>query len=278
MIRVTTMAEVDRLPPSVRLLAGGTDLLVQRREGLVDARLADVSSLRDAPPAVERHGDVLRLSAVASLTDVAAALGSALPALRAAIACFASLQIRNRATLGGNLANASPAADCVPPLVAAGATARLRRSDGRRDVPVEELATAPRSTCLRAGEWIETVDVPLRYGEHGFRKVVGRRALAISTVNLAWSWRRQPDGGVREVRLAAGAVAPVVVRCRATEGVLDGAAPSTATLAAAASALRDDTDPIDDQRGSAEYRQAALHGALTEALGDQFLIDQKRGT
>jgi CO/xanthine dehydrogenase FAD-binding subunit len=275
-----TMSEVDALAPVTALLAGGTDLLVRRRAELPAGPLsdggpmADITRLTDAPAAVAEVGSALRLSALAPIAMIARDLGDRLAGLRAAISCFASPQIRNRATLGGNLANASPAADCVPPLVAAGAVAWLRGPGGRRAVPVAELATGPRRTCLAPAEWIEAVDVVPRSGavppadgvpEEGFRKIAGRQALAISIASLAWSWLRRPDGSLSAVRLAAGAVAPVVIRCPRAERALEGRAPTPGVLAEALRALDDDIRPIDDLRGSAGYRRAALAGALTEA-------------
>jgi CO/xanthine dehydrogenase FAD-binding subunit len=195
-----------------------------------------------------------------------------LPGLTTAIGHFASAQIRNRATLGGNLANASPAADTVPPLVAAAAVARVRGPGGRRLVPVGSVATGPRRTSLAPGEWVESVDVPLWSDDGGgspvagYRKVAGRQALAISTVSLAWSWRLLPDGTLRDVRLAAGAVAPVVIRCVAAEAALEGRVPAHQAIEAAVRALHDDIRPIDDLRATADYRRAALAGVLLEAL------------
>ncbi|GAA4496413.1 xanthine dehydrogenase family protein subunit M [Actinoallomurus oryzae] len=267
LLQPRTMAEVDRIDPEVTLLAGGTDLLVQRRAGARTGPMADISRLADAPPPVHDTGEALRLSALAPLSAVAAGLGDRLPGLRAAIACFASGQIRNRATLGGNISNASPAADTVPPLVAVGGIAALRGPGGDRRVPVADLATAPRRTGLRPGEWIVSVDVPWRPGEvAGFRKVAGRRALAISIVNLAWCWSRRSDGALTGVRLAAGAVAPVVVRCPNAERAIEGRVPTRDVIAEATEAINDDIRPISDLRASAGYRRAALAGALAEAL------------
>ncbi|MFI6600020.1 FAD binding domain-containing protein [Nonomuraea sp. NPDC050536] len=301
-MRLRTRGDVDGRDPGVALLAGGTDLLVQRRAGTRRGPIADISGLSDAPPPVQVLDGLIRLSAVAPLSvleDHLAVLdGSAalMAGLRAAMRVFASGQIRNRATLGGNLANASPAADCVPPLVAASAMLRLRGPDGSRVVPVDRFATAPGRTVLKPAEWIETVDIPTLTIEptdtlstaspppspsetpgrsgggdevcgglrvvSGFRKVAGRRALAISVVSLAWQWTADSDGTLSDVRLAAGAVAPTVIRCRNAERALEGRVP-TPDLA---EAIQEDIAPIDDLRASAAYRRAALAGALCEAL------------
>ena len=261
-----TTGELAQLGGDASLICGGTDVLVRRRAGRSFGTLVDLSNLADAPPAVT-HGDgVIVLSALAPLAEISRGLGTALPGLRTAIASFASEQIRNRATLGGNLANASPAADGVPPLVAAGAVLTLRTGTGTRRVPVDEFALGPGRTCLAPGEWIHTIDVtdhPER--QEGFRKVAGRRALAISVVTLAWSWTRTPTG-VQDVRLAAGAVAPTVMRCRQTEEVLTGHTLAPELVSTAAATLRGEISPIDDLRATADYRRAALAGALIEAL------------
>lgn len=267
--RASSTTELATVSTDSTFIAGGTDVLVQRRAGRSFASLVDVSNLSDAPPAVTRRGDVLTLSAVASLSAINRGLATELPALRTAIGCFASEQIRNRATLGGNLANASPAADCVPPLVAAGAVVELRCASGARRVPVEDFALGPRRTCLAPGEWIHTIDVPVTAAhDEGFRKIAGRRALAISVVSLAWRWARTPDGRLSDVRLAAGAVAPTVRRCPLTEKVLDNQRLDPTVIAVAAQTVAREIAPIDDLRASAEYRRAATAGVLTEVLSD----------
>ncbi|MDX3003430.1 FAD binding domain-containing protein [Kribbella solani] len=288
MISPGSTVELAALPGAGSLLAGGTDVLVQRRDGRDFGTLVDVTNLADAPAVVERRDGLLILSALAPIAELDRQLGESLPGLRMAIGCFASQQIRNRATLGGNLANASPAADCVPPLVAAEAVLVLRSAAGTRRVPVDDFAQGPRRTCLQAGEWVHAVEVPdLNDRVEGFRKLAGRRALAISVASLAWSWRETPDG-LKEVRLAAGAVAPTVIRCKQTEALLNTkqptatanqpttgptgvAAPAAVTAAAVTAALQADISPIDDLRASAAYRRAALAGVLVEALGAHLL-------
>jgi CO/xanthine dehydrogenase FAD-binding subunit len=261
-------ADIDARPAGTSLLAGGTDVLVQRRAGRPFGTLIDLTNLADAPAPVVVGDDAITMSALAPIGLIATALGAELPGLRAAVAAFASAQIRNRATLGGNLANASPAADCVPPLVAAGARLQVRGAQGTRTVPVDAFALGPGRTVLGDGEWIVTVTVPRApQAEQGFRKIAGRQALAISIVSLAWQWRRDADGTLRDVRLAAGAVAPTVVRCPRAEAVLEAQQPSPEVATAAAGALAAEVSPIDDLRGGAEYRRAALAGALLEALG-----------
>lgn len=256
------LAEADAVP-----IAGGTDLLVQQRAGRTVAGMVDLTNLTDSPPPVRELPDGrIRLSATAAIADVAASLGLRLPALRAAIAVFASPQIRNRASIGGNLGTASPSGDLMPPLVAAGATVLLRGAAGRREVPITDFLLGPRRVDLRPGEWIEAVDVLDVAGPQGFRKIGGRQALTIAVVNLAWQWTVGPDGRLDRVRLAVGAAAPTVIRCPRAESLLDGAIPTPELARHAAEALAAELAPIDDLRGSAGYRRAAAGGLLTEAL------------
>jgi CO/xanthine dehydrogenase FAD-binding subunit len=257
-------AELRDLAATGTLIAGGTDVLVRTRAGLEISRLIDMSSLADPPPIVVQDDGAVEISALAPISKVVGALEGLLPAIAQSALLFGSLQIRNRATFGGNLQNASPAADMVPPLVAADATLAIDGPDGTKEMPVADLATGPGRTVLGPGEWIATIRVPLPDGEEGFRKLGGREAMAISVASLAWRWRRQEDGTLTGVRLAAGAVAPTVIRCRRAEAVLEGRVPTDETVAEAMDAL--DVSPIDDVRGSAWYRREVVGRMLEEAI------------
>jgi CO/xanthine dehydrogenase FAD-binding subunit len=258
--------ELHGLAPTGRIIAGGTDLLVQMRGGLSEARLIDVTNLVDGPPVVSASNGALELSALAPLSDVASEVGSRLPAFTAAVSAFGSTQIRNRATIGGNLANASPAADLAVVLVAAGATARVDGVRGRREVPVGALAAGPGKVELERGEWISAVSVPVPTGADGFRKLGGRLAHAIALVNIAWRWDRAPDGTLSDVRLAFGAVAPTVVRVTSAEAELEGRVPTGEVIERVMEAAAAGVSPIDDIRASAGYRRAMVAELVREAL------------
>lgn len=262
----STRDELRDLGPTGKLIAGGTDLLVQMRAGREVGRLIDVSNLSDAPAVMSQKDGRVELSALAPISRVIGALEGRLPALEASARLFGSIQIRNRATIGGNLENASPAADMVPPLVAAGATAHLDGPDGKRDVPVAELAIGPGRTVLRPGEWVDTLTVPLPDGEEGFRKLGGREAMAISIVSVAWRWARDEDGTLSGVRIAVGAVAPTVIRAEQAEQELEGRRPTPEVVSSAVAAMRAAVSPIDDVRGTAWYRREVAGRLLEEAL------------
>lgn len=262
----TTLAELREVSCGGRFIAGGTDLLVQMRAGRKEERLVDLSSLKDGPPAVCETRDGIEISALCPISRVVEALAGALPALAAAAAVFASPQIRNRATIGGNLANASPAADMAPPLVASSAEATVEGPGESRRVAVLELASGPGRSTLRAGEWISSLCVPRPGGEEGFRKLGGRFGMAISIVSLAWRWSAAEGGALHDVRLAAGAVAPTVVRCERAEREIEGNRATEGVLRRAVAAIKADISPIDDVRASAWYRREAIGGLLEEAL------------
>lgn len=266
LVVATSRDALRELGPTGKIIAGGTDLLVQMRAGREVGRLIDVSNLTDAPPVMSQKDGLVELSAVAPISRIIGALEGRLPALDASARLFGSIQIRNRATIGGNLQNASPAADLVPPLVAGDATARLDGPKGQRDVPVAELATGPGRTVLQPGEWIDTVTVPLPDGEEGFRKLGGREAMAISIVSLAWRWTRAEDGTLSGVRVAVGAVAPTVIRAEQAEQELEGRRPTPEVVSSAVAALRSAVAPIDDVRGTAWYRREVAGRLLEEAL------------
>ena len=266
LVAARTTDELRELAPTGELLAGGTDLLVQIQEGHKVARLIDLSRLLDGPPVVRREDGLVHISALVPLTTVIGELEGALPGLDASAWVFGSVRIRNRATIGGNLGNASPAGDTIPPLVAAGAVAILNGPDGTRSLPVTELVTGPRRTAVRPGEWIETLEVSLPTGEEGFRKFGTRKADAVTIVSLAWRWRRTADGRLHDVALALGAVAPTVVRAKQAEAELEDLRPEDQVIDRAMAALRSDISPIDDLRASAQFRREVAGVLLREEL------------
>jgi CO/xanthine dehydrogenase FAD-binding subunit len=259
-------ADLLELATTGTLIAGGTDLLVRMRAGRQIERLVDVSNLEDPPPVMAQVDGVVEVSALAPIARVVTALEGRLPGIEQSAVLFGSLQIRNRATIGGNLQNASPAADMVPPLVAADAVLTIDGPAGVRQVPVAGFATGPGRSILQPGEWLSTVRIPVPDGEEGFRKLGGREAMAISVVGVAWRWRREDDGTLTGVRLAFGAVAPTVVRAVTAEAVLEGRRPTDETLAEAIKALSSDITPIDDVRGSGWYRREVAGRMLEEAI------------
>jgi xanthine dehydrogenase FAD-binding subunit len=252
--------------------AGGTDLMVRFRSwsGLPPSVAKPVIFLSAVPKLVEMTRSETRLSIGAGVTLSALLEEDSVPAvLKAAMARMASPGVRSRATIGGNLCNASPAADTVPPLVVLDALAVIAGTSGERTVPVARFATGPGRTVLSDDEILVRIEIPLpRKGtEFSYRKVGTRRANALSKLSVAALWRIE-GGRLADFRIAFGAVAPVVVRLPETEALLSGLGAKEIgkilpeIVEAYASVLR----PIDDQRSNAEYRKAVALNILQSIL------------
>lgn len=257
------------------ILAGGTDLIVKLRSGMLSRRiLFDINDLVELHGVLE-DGSYLRIGSGMRMSEVAEsqAIARWVPFLAAAARQVGSPQIRNRATLGGNILSASPAADTVPPLMAMGAILKLQGAQGERTIPIETFMKRPGRTEIREGEVLAEIMVPkLDEGcRSHFIKVGRRRSLAISIVNLAGWIKRDPSGVVEDVRIVLGAVAPTAVRARKAEDFLRGKACSRAVIAEAGKKACQELQPISDIRATDEGRRHLVEGwmiRLLEALGN----------
>jgi CO/xanthine dehydrogenase FAD-binding subunit len=242
---------------SVTPLAGGTDLYVALNAGTLPARVfLDVWGLRELRGIRRRRGGGLVIGAGVTFAEIAASalVRARLPVLIEAARQIGGVQIQNRATLGGNVVNASPAADAVPILLAVEATLVLvSAGSGERRVAATEFFTGYRRTQLRAGELLLAVEIPPVPGPAWFRKVGTRLANAISKVVFA---------GVRGSvpRLALGSVAPTTVRLPRTETALA----ASGSIDDAAAVLRSEIAPIDDLRSTAHYRREVAAALLAQ--------------
>ena len=243
-------------------MAGCTDLYVGLNLGtLGERRFLNLWGL-DALRGIEVRGDVLRIGALTTYREI---LGSAdvrhrLPMLAAAAREIGAVQVQNRGTIGGNIANASPAGDTLPVLAAADALVELRSLDWTRKVPFTGFYTGYRASVRRPDELIMAIEVPRVEGAQWFRKVGTRAAQSISKVVMA---------GVRagSPRIALGSVAPTVVRARRTEDALAAGA----TITDAQKTLQQEISPIDDIRSTAAYRREVAARLLA-----QFWMDTAR--
>ncbi len=244
--------------PGACFIAGGTDLLVQMKGGL--KRPGDLISLRSvAELAGVTTGGVTAVGAMTTLTDVLRhpVLSERFPALVAAVRSMGSVQIRNVATLGGNLCNASPAADSAPPLLVLGARARIQGRDGEREIPIEDLFAGPGRTCLGPDDVLTAIllDPPSSGARSAFlRKTRVHVDLALASVAVALEM--DPAGETcRQARVAAGAVAPTPLRLLEVEALLAGRKITPEVLGRARELARDAVSPITDVRASADYRR-----------------------
>ena len=231
----------------------------RRRLGVVGCNGSidiDCGSQRIRACCIDVDGDTLTLGALTTYREIRASVACRehVPALVEAAATIGAAQIQQRGTLGGNIANASPAGDTLPVLLAADASIVIGSSRDEREIAAAEFWTAYRQTALAHDELVVRVRIPLaKDREMRFRKVGTRRAQSISKVMLAVAWRGgEPWTGVR---VALGSVAATPIRASATEAALEGASPTPETADRAAETLANELAPIDDVRATAGYRR-----------------------
>ena len=252
-----------------RPFAGGTDLMVLLEAGRLEhRRFFNIRHLPELRGVGEVDGEV-RVGALTTYTDVRRSelLSRLFPMLGQAARETGGIAIQNRGTVGGNIANASPAADTPPALLAYGADVELISVDGARRVPYAEFHTGYKQTVMRPDELISAVLLPKpREGaRHFYRKVGTRRAQAISKVCFAAVAEVEGEF-LTEVRVALGSVAPVVLRCRRTEELLRGRQLDGETLGDALEEIGREVTPIDDVRSTARYRTRVAQNLLGEFL------------
>ena len=254
------LAMMGRTPEAMPLV-GGTDLMVVWNLGdLHDRTILDLSALRaSAWSRIEQTPTGLRLGALVTHTAAQqdAIVRRRFPLLVAACATVGGVQIQNRGTIGGNVANASPAGDTFPALAVYDAQVLVASATGRRCVPFLEIFAGVKKTTLRPGELIEAIELPLgatsarKPHRQMFRKVGTRAAQAISKTVAAGLLWLAPDGTVREVRLALGSMATTVRRLHSVERAVTGRRLTPAVIAEASALVAADVSPIDDIRSTA---------------------------
>lgn len=273
--RPETLEEALQIRANRRVIpfAGGTDLMVRYRSpaGALPAIPGDLLLLSHLNELKElrREGETLRLGAALSLTTLAET--DAVPSLLSkAVLQMAAPGVRNSATLGGNIGNASPAGDSLPPLAALGAQVELCRLGGRRTLPLTRFFTGPGKTKMEESELITALLLPAKDPSWSYyRKVGTRRANALSKVSLAAAaWIE--EGRVKEFSLSLGAAAPVILCHPSAGSFLQDRPTSEAALPEIKEALidlyRSDIQPIDDQRSTAAYRRQVSLNLMADAL------------
>lgn len=241
-----------------RPLSGGTDLLVQMRSGRVEPDLiVDIKRIASTRT-ITREGGGYRIGAAVSGEELGEhpTLPQDWPGIVEAAHLVGSTQVAGRATLAGNLCNASPAADTVPAMVAAGATVRVVGPDGTRDVKASAIPVGVGKNSLEAGEFVESIFLPERAAgsSDAYLRFIPRTEMDIAVVGVGVSVTRDPDGTVTDARVALGAVAPTVVRVEDAEDAITGTKLDDDALAKLAAACEAACSPIDDKRGTVAFR------------------------
>jgi carbon-monoxide dehydrogenase medium subunit len=272
-----------------RMVAGATDVLIRWRQGAWTPRY--VLNIKRIPGLDEVHynpAEGLRLGALVKIRTLEQhpLIRQHYPALTQAATAFAGVQIRNLATLGGNVCNASPAGDTLPALLAYGASCHLAGPGGTRVVPLAEFVQGPSQTTLRPAELLVELRLPPPLPRTGalYIKHSPRSTMDIATIGVA-SVVSLADEVCQQVRIVLGAVAPTVIRAPEAEALLTGHAPDTERLQQAAQAAMAAARPIDDIRGTAAHRRAivrplvqrTLHYAVQMAQGADLSFETQRG-
>ena len=241
------------------VLAGGTDLLVRMQSDDFEAELVvDIKSIAGMGDVVESDdGFVIGAAVPCAALGKNESLVAAWPGVVEAASLIGSTQIQSRCTVAGNLCNASPAADSVPAMVAAGAQARVAGPDGTRMVAVEDITQGPGKTCLKKGEIIEAILLGKRQPRSGdaYLRFIPRSEMDIAGVGVGIHLVLDDGGTVQSARVALGAVGPKVVLAQHAALVLVGTRLEDAALEALAAACSAASTPIDDKRGTVDFRK-----------------------
>jgi len=268
--------------PTLRPIAGGTDVMVELAAGAADRRqpLLDLWELDELRMLDVEHGELV-LGALTTWAELRTSpmVHYALPVLAEAAATVGAAQVQHRGTIGGNCVTASPAGDLLPVLLATDARLEVAGPGGTRTLAADAFWTGYRRTALAPGELLVAVRIPLVPGRQiRYRKVGTRRAQSIAKVSLAVAWQgADPGAGAgrmngptawHDVRVALGAVAERPIRAPRTEAALEGSTPGAEVAAIAASRVRQEISPIDDVRSTADYRRTVAGRVLRRMILD----------
>jgi xanthine dehydrogenase small subunit len=256
--------------PGAVPFAGGTDFMVAWNAGQTNRRtILDLSRLAPWKRIAETKTGI-RVGALVTHWELQRHLlvRRRFPLLVEACATIGGRQIQARGTLGGNIANASPAGDTFPPLAVYEARVRLRTAEESRTLPFLDVFTGVKKTALAPGELIDAIEIdfPRAPSRQSFRKVGTRAASAISKIVAAGLLWLSSDGRIRELRFALGSMAPTVRRLRSVESLLAGKKPTPRLVEEAALLLASDVSPIDDLRSTRTYRLEVSRNLLRAFL------------
>ena len=256
---------------SAQLLAGGTDLLIFMRDGRKSPDVIIDAKKIPELTRVQLDADQLTIGAAVSCRTIweHPEIAERFPALTDAATLIGGIQIQGRATFGGNLCNAAPSADTVPPVIVYGAIAHIISARGERDVPVEEICTGPGRTSLAPDEILVSLSIPAPPANSGaaFLRFIPRNEMDIAVANAAARVDLDEAGATfKSARIAIGAVAPTPLFVEAAGAALSGKPVNDESISAAARIARDASTPINDMRGTIEHRKQLVEVLTTRAL------------
>ena len=241
-----------------RVFAGGTDLLVQMQEEIVEPTLlVDIKRIKETRQIIIDSGNV-RIGAAVTGAELGenTQVKKMWPGVVEAVELIGSCQVQGRATIGGNLCNASPAADSVPALIAAGAFISIAGPHGNREIPVEKMLLSPGCTSLEPGEFVTSIILPKQQERSGdaYLRFIPRTEMDIAVVGAGVFLSLSSDGTCESARMALGAVSPTAKLVETASDILVGSKLSDTVLEELAGAARDACSPINDKRGTIEFR------------------------
>jgi carbon-monoxide dehydrogenase medium subunit len=259
-----------RYGSAASVLAGGTDLLVKMKQRrFVPGYVINLKTIPGLDYIRYEESDGLRIGALTTIQSIKSSIvvKRNFKVLNEAAGVESSVQIRNRATIAGNIANASPAADAPLALLTLGATVVLTRADGQREMLIEDFLTGPGQTALKRGEVIKEVHIPLTPGLGGayVKHAVRRTDVAIVSTSAVLTLL---NGVCADARIGLGSVAPTAIRAKKAEDVLKGQTITDELVKKAAEVAANEASPIDDIRAYAQYRALALKAAVERALSE----------
>ena len=265
----------------IKLLAGGTDMVPRLNLEMQSVPIESKSTkivylgMLGLDTVTEKNG-VVSIGAFSVLTDLEKnkIIQNLVPALSETIHEMAGLTIRNTATIGGNIMNASPAADSVPTLMALDANFVLSSQSGERIVNASEFFTGPGKTVIKKGEILSKIKIKINEGKAAFKKLGRRQAESLSVVNAA-AYVESEDGKCKEIRIAVGSAAPTVVRCKSAEEAMKNQELSESVIKKACDRVLDDISPIDDLRSSAWHRNKVAPVMAARAVMEAAGIKQE---
>ncbi len=268
--RVESLEEALKLLSKVEeptIIAGGTDLIPAMRDGLEPMSIVDISRIEELEY-IRRENGYVKIGCLTTISTLESSdiIQSYAYSLAEASRLMASIHVRNKATIGGNLCNASPAADTAPPLLTYDAEVVLASASGSRVVKLNQFFKGPKKTCLRKNELLVEVRFkPAGRSASCFMKLGRRTSFTMSIVSAAV--KVEVDGGrLRNVRIALGSVAPMPVRALRSEKFLEGKKPTQENISMAAKLVLKDISPITDVRSTAEYRKKVSQVLVMDAL------------
>jgi len=267
-----TLAEASRLlkenGPGGRFLAGGTDLIIAMKEkGLLPKYIVDLKRVPGLNGIRENSDGTMTIGALTTMYSIETSpvIKKKYPFLAQSAAEVGSIQIRNRATIGGNMANATPSADTAPALIALNAMAKIASTDGERTVPLQEFFRGPGQSVMSADEILTEITIPKTsrqlVGE--YIKFSPRDMMDLAYIGVAVAFNLGSDKKCDGVRIVLGAVAPTPIRANNSEALLEGKVLTEEVAAKVGDEAARESKPISDVRSSADYRRAMV-GVMTK--------------